>query len=364
MRWNLAVICVALSQSAAIFGQVATNTGGKIAFADTVFDFGKIRAGDMAKHTFVFTNVGPDVLSVTHVQPSCGCTATADWTRTVEPGKTGSIPIQFNSGSFNGHVLKTITVASSDKSQPSVMLQIKGSIWRPIEVSPQFAVINIAPDADSGSAVVKILNNTDEQVTFSEPEISHRSFRATIAPGTNNPGKEFLMTVSAIPPLPSGSVQGQITIKTSSTNAPTLASTVWANVQPALVVLPGQMTLPAPPIAAPLTPSLIIQNNSTNSLQITEPAVNTEGVKIDLRETQPGRQFTVALTFPAGFEVRPGQQVAFTAKSSHPSMPGIRVPIAQLPRPVSAPASAAPPVPVQSQAAAPQPHMLPAVPRQ
>ncbi len=339
IRWSLGIwLCVVFVPSC-VLAQPSTNVGGKIQFAESVHDFGQIRAGETVKYSFVFTNVGAETLRINSVQPSCGCTATADWSRTVEPGQTGSIPIQFNSGSFNGQVTKTVSVNSTDKTQHMVVLQIKATIWRPVDVSPQFAVINVPPDVDGGSAVINIVNNTDEPITFAEPESNHRAFRAVIEPGTNGP-KHFQMIVSTVPPISTGNVQGQITVKTTSTNVPVITVTAWANVQPALVVLPGQMTLPAPPLANPITPSVLIQNNSTNSLKITEPSINAENVEINIRETQPGRQYSVALTFPAGFEVKPGQQIVFTAKTSHPSMPEIKVPISQMPRPITIPPAA------------------------
>jgi len=101
--------------------------------------------------------------------------------------------------------------------------------------------------------------------------------------------------------------------------------------------MPAQITLPAAPLQGPVTPSILVQNNSTNLLQITEPAVNAPDVKIDLRETQPGRQFSIALTFPKGYEVPSGERIVFTAKSSNPSIPTIKVPVTQLPRALATP---------------------------
>jgi hypothetical protein len=110
-------------------------------------DFGKIGASELPKHTFYFTNIGNQTLYITNVHPTCGCTAAGEWTKVVEPGKFGQIPIQFNASSFNGMVQKAITVASNDRQQPSALLQVKAQVWRPIEVNPQSAIINIAPDA-------------------------------------------------------------------------------------------------------------------------------------------------------------------------------------------------------------------------
>ena len=83
-------------------GRIASGSGPRIQFATPVHDFGRIKGGEVVKYTYVFTNAGQQVLEVTAVQASCGCTTAGDWSRQVEPGQTGSIPIEFNSGSFNG----------------------------------------------------------------------------------------------------------------------------------------------------------------------------------------------------------------------------------------------------------------------
>src|SRR5262245_20732698 len=66
----------------------------KIVFLTPSFDFGKARTGDSVKHTLVFTNIGDATLEISNVRPGCGCTTTGEWTKKVEPGKTGTIPIQ------------------------------------------------------------------------------------------------------------------------------------------------------------------------------------------------------------------------------------------------------------------------------
>src|SRR6266446_5017517 len=116
--------------------------GPKIQFQTPVYDFGKVKSGDPVKYTFIFTNSGDELLILTNVQPSCGCTTAGDWSRKVEPGQTGTIPIQFNSANYSGQVMKTVTVTSNDKSKPSFGLQIKGTVWKPIDVQPSFAVMN------------------------------------------------------------------------------------------------------------------------------------------------------------------------------------------------------------------------------
>src|SRR6266545_7713144 len=120
------------------------TAGPKIQFADAVYDFGKIGAGELVKHEFVFTNIGTTTLEIKDVRPGCGCTTAGTWDKTVEPGKTGSIPLQFNSANFGGAVTKSATVTCNDPGQSNVVLQISGTVWKPIEVTPTMAVFNVS----------------------------------------------------------------------------------------------------------------------------------------------------------------------------------------------------------------------------
>ena len=320
----------------------ANASGPRISFANAVHDFGKVRSGEVVKFNYAFTNTGNETLEITAVQPSCGCTAAGDWTRRVEPGQTGIIPIQFNALNYNGPVLKTVSVVSNDKTVPTTVLQLKGTIWRPVDVLPQFAVLNIPPDQPEASTTVRILNNMDEPLTVYPPVITNRAFNAELR--TNTPGKEFHLVVTSVPPLSPGNVQGTITLKTSSTNFPIVTVNVWANIQPQILVMPPQVTLPAGPLPNAISPTITMQNNSTNPLSITGPETALPGVDVDLRETLPGRQFQATLKFPQGFELPGGTLTSLVFKSNNPKLPQIKVPVAQMPRQVLRPAPQVPQV--------------------
>jgi Protein of unknown function (DUF1573) len=327
--------------------------GPRIQFATPIRDFGKVRSGDPVRYTYYFTNTGDALLEVRAVQPSCGCTTAGQWTRQVKPGDSGEIPIQFNSSHFNGPVFKTITVSSNAKEQPNSVLQLKGTVWKPIELSPPYTVLTVLPDAATASAKVRIVNNMTEPLQLWDPASSNPDFTAVLK--TNTPGKEYQLTISARPPLHSGNIAAKVTLKTSSHDPAELEVPFWANVQPAVLVMPPQIMLPRPPLMARATPSITIQNNSTNRLTLSDPVVNVPGVEVQIKEIQPGRVFTVAMEFPQGYENPTGQPAELSIKSSNPHFPLIKVPIHQMPKqftppyPVFSPhpSQPAPPVPLK-----------------
>ena len=313
-------------------GLAVREDGPRLQFQAPVHDFGRVRNGEVVKHAYAFSNVGNQVLEITDVRASCGCTTMGGWTRQVRPGETGSIPIQLNTSTFEGPVSKSVTVTCNDPKQPTVILQMKATVWKPFEVQPQFAVLNTTADAPSKSTTVRIVNNTGEALTLSAPVSSNPSLAADLK--TVQAGKEYELAVRTVPPLAAGNTGGTITLQTSSTNNPVVEVRVWANVQQAVMVLPTVISLPWAPLSGAMPVSVSIRNNGTNSLVLSEPSVSVKGVDVKIKEIQPGRYFTLTASFPSGFKIAGNEKVELTVKSNHPKYPVITVPIRQSLRPV------------------------------
>src|ERR1051326_5743165 len=141
----------------------------RIEFAERVYDFGKVEAGNLVKHDFIFTNTGDALLEIRDVRASCGCTTVGAWDKLVKPGATGAIPVQFDAGASSGSVTKNVKVACNDPARSNVVLQILGTIWRPIEIVPAYVVFSLPPGLrTTETRVVKLVNNLDEPLTLSD----------------------------------------------------------------------------------------------------------------------------------------------------------------------------------------------------
>lgn len=305
-----------------------TNLPARIVFEATDFDFGKVDSGVLIKHDFLFTNTGNQVLELSEVRPSCGCTSTGDWDKKVDPGKTGKIHIEFNTMGYGGQVHKTIFVTCNDSNQPNITLNLLGTIWKPINISPAYAIFNLRPEGQEDvTNKIKIVNETDELITVTEPSCGNPAFHLELR--TVQEGKEFELLVTAIASKVAGTMSSPITLKTSSRMMPQISVTAFAMVPPLLAINPPQITLPAGTLKEAATFTITIQDNSTNSVTLTEPKVNVDGVDIQLAETQPGRLFNLTINFPAGFKCESGQQVQASVKTTSPKYPVITIPIFQ-----------------------------------
>lgn len=310
-------------------------TGPKIQFAELVHDFGKVVGGEVLRHAFAFTNAGDGVLELTDVHSTCGCTTSAGWSKRVEPGQRGTIPIELHTTGFNGPVTKPVTVKCNDTNQPTVVLQVKATVWRPIEITPPSANLRVVGDAVSNAVtVLRILNHEDTPLTLSEPESDQRAIAAELK--TVQAGQIFELAVKAVPPLGAGNVFAKITLRTSSTHLPVLSISAWVTMQPAVTVLPPQIKVPPGPAASRFTRDVSIRGFAADPLKVSEPVVDLDGVEGRLTELQPGRLFTVQLTFPQGFELPAGRSGELKLQSNHPQFQVIRVPIVQTPPPAPA----------------------------
>ena len=317
----------------------ATTNAPKIQFTSTIFDFGTSSNGNPVRADFVFTNTGNAPLEIIDVKPGCGCTTAGAWDRRVEPGRTGTIPLQLSVANVAGTVLKTATVTCNDSKQPTVVLQIKGEIWKPIDVAPTVVVFNPAKPQTNEVRVVRVTNRTGVPLQITDLQSGNPSFRATLKEVT--PGKEFEIAIATVPPLKAGNVQGAITAKSSSTNLPNITISAIAMVPQPVVATPAQLMVQSGPLAKAAQYDVTIWNNQTAPITLSAPTVSLTNVMIEVGERQTGHVFSVALKFPAGFQLPPGQRAELKVNTSDPQVPVVTVPF--FPAPVTATPPAPPP---------------------
>jgi hypothetical protein len=352
------VLCLATGALQSLAAAELTSAQPRMVFATNRFDFGKVRAGEVVTHAFVFTNAGTATLEVTEVKPGCGCTTAGDWDGRVEPGKAGAITLQFNSTALTGTVLKTATVSCNDPAQTNVLLYLGGTVWKPIDTIPAMAFFYVSSETVSNeSRVVRLISNLEQPITVSNVQCTNEAFRTELS--TVTPGKEFELRITAVPPFVTPSTLAVVTMKTSAPEAPSLSVNAYIQVQPAVTVAPSQMTLPATGVGSNYSAIIVVRNNGTNALELSDARVDPPEIKLLLQESERGRLFNVVLSFPPGLRIPPGQKAAVTMKTNHPRFPLLSVPIIQLPPSVSMPSVRPAQAAVMANAPAPGTRVIP-----
>lgn len=95
---------------------------------DTVVQFGTVKEGDSVRMEFGFTNTGQQLLFITEVKPSCGCTI-ADYPKEpVKPGGSGVIKAVFATEWHPGLHRKMIFVRANTKPHTGHKLIFTGEV--------------------------------------------------------------------------------------------------------------------------------------------------------------------------------------------------------------------------------------------
>jgi len=93
-----------------------------------VYAFGSVTEGIAVTHTFILKNTGDDVLEISGVRASCGCTTAELATDSIEPGESVDLEVLVDTAGFGGTISKSITVYSNDPETPVLSLRVMGQV--------------------------------------------------------------------------------------------------------------------------------------------------------------------------------------------------------------------------------------------
>ena len=304
----------------------AKPAGPQLTISDRIFDFGTVQQGQVASHTFRLTNTGNAVLEIQDVRPSCGCTTTGDWPHTLQPGQSGELPINVSTEHFAGDVIKSVEIKSNDAAQPEQSIELKATVWTPIKISEPVVIFPAVTDPNAAATrTVTIENEVEGALTLSDARSDNPLFKPVLREVV--PGKKFELRISTVPPIPNGTQTGRIQIKSSNAHLPDLTVQAIVTVLPPIQVAPTELMFTAPKLTAAEKRFVVILNHREADLQVSGVSTNAKGVDLTTHLGADKKQFTITLTFPAGFEIHPGDHLYVRGKTNQPSTPTFEVPI-------------------------------------
>jgi len=93
-----------------------------------LWDFGQAKASQVLKHDFLFKNETKNVLNITSVNTSCGCTASQPEKKSLKPGETTKINVSFNPHGYLGQVQQFVYVNTDNADAAVARFTIKAEI--------------------------------------------------------------------------------------------------------------------------------------------------------------------------------------------------------------------------------------------
>jgi len=107
------------------FGCAESNLS---ALDEKEWDFGRVKQGVIASHDFIFENFTSQVLKITSIHTSCGCTVSDAPKKTLLPGEKTAINVRFNSKGYNGEVKQFVYVNTDNPDLEVVKFVIKANV--------------------------------------------------------------------------------------------------------------------------------------------------------------------------------------------------------------------------------------------
>jgi hypothetical protein len=91
------------------------------------YNFGKVKAGQTPKHSFIIRNTGNSPLIINDIEASCGCLVISYTKAPIPPGKSGKIDVVLSTESKIGFQLRSATVITN-ADNPQLVLYMKGEV--------------------------------------------------------------------------------------------------------------------------------------------------------------------------------------------------------------------------------------------
>jgi Protein of unknown function (DUF1573) len=304
----------------------ATTNPPRLAFTETVFDFGKVEQGDQVNHLFRFTNQGGRDLRIESVKTSCGCTAAVISSEVTAPGQEGTISATFDTTKFFGEKVKEVTVHSNDPMQPVVTLTLQGEIAVEVEVNPAQLYLGKIRRGASATHTIELLHDASKPISITNvvsdsPLISVQTEELE---KEGKKGKKLLVTLKKDAPL--GRVSTEINVTTTSQKRPSLSIPVFGQIEGDLVVTPSQVSFGVVRKGDSKTNDLSIKSRAKNPVRLVRTQSSTPNVIAEVATVKDGEEYR--LTLKVNPESTPGQiKGAVQVFTDHPTEKVLTIPV-------------------------------------
>ncbi|SDZ85170.1 P pilus assembly protein, chaperone PapD [Desulfuromusa kysingii] len=191
-------------------------------------DFGEIKQGGEVAHTFRFRNAGDEILNISNLHSSCGCTAALLTTRKLAPGAIGELQLIFNSQGFRGEVQKMVTFETNDPKHPAITFNLRGKVKAELFLQPERINWGLVKKGATLQTEVEIVNRSKQSITLQQPQITSDQIYAELSARIIAPGEQVRLTVSAKFPDGKKRLAGYVVINSDFTTLPQLKIPVSA----------------------------------------------------------------------------------------------------------------------------------------
>jgi uncharacterized cupredoxin-like copper-binding protein len=229
------IACFSLVANAQVVGPKASSQ-------QMEFDFGTVEQGQITTHNYTLVNNGDDILKITDVHASCGCTAAKPDKNELAPGESINIKVEFNSTGKMGKQEKWIYVKTNDPNNKELKFKLTGNVLEVSEVK----------DSSTATSQLYFFETEHDFGTVKEGQVVDYTFKfkntgkgvlvvknvstscgctvALISSKKIEPGKEGTIRVELDTKEREGKLNRNITIQSNDPKEPNKALLIFADI--------------------------------------------------------------------------------------------------------------------------------------
>ncbi|MFH1049901.1 MAG: DUF1573 domain-containing protein [bacterium] len=162
-------------------------------------------------------NTGNELLKITEVKPTCGCTTAPLDKNELQPGEIATLDITLRIGGSGNELSKTIRIMSTDPKESQKLLWLKCKIIREFQILPnKFFSFQDMTVGNEKSEKVIIKNNSKEVIKLYDFKVEPKDLSINLRGNVSiKPGQEIELKATAHP-SEQGNFRGSVTFKTDN----------------------------------------------------------------------------------------------------------------------------------------------------
>src|SRR5436309_1305541 len=171
-----------------------TAESAAVVFPETAYDFGTVKQGSRAFHSFVVRNRTTTPVTIKSVQLSMPGMS-ARFQPVIAPNGEGTVTLEWDTSHLSGEIDGEATVLLEDSPKRSETLMMKVVVRPPLEIQPYPAIFLSAFRGEDTEARLKIVNNEEEPIAISLSAMGSKHFIASLK--TVEPGRVYELVARA-----------------------------------------------------------------------------------------------------------------------------------------------------------------------
>lgn len=201
----------------------------------TAHDFGVVRQNEVRRTKFTYTNTSEAVVEGIGARGECGCNVVKVSHKTLEPGASGVLDVEFSTLTLGGHMTKRVHLFSGDHTRGEILIRLKisivqGLILRPPAVTFGTVLLGTRPRK---AFYLKWYEGHGEPFEVESVEVPGYAFDTEITP-YSDPRDErwggWKIDLQFKEPPPLGMLSAEVLVRTTDADRPRVTLPLSANV--------------------------------------------------------------------------------------------------------------------------------------